>query len=129
MKIIKPLSAMLGAGVLFFAQGALAQVEGEYVSDGADECELVVTQLDLEEPRFGDAFYRFRSRGVAACMWDGIGIATSTTVAGAYVSLPPTNNRVYITMRLLYGPNSPQVEVVQLNQEGEEINRQVYSRQ
>lgn len=129
MRTMKPLSAMLSAGVLFFAQGALAQVQGEYVSEGADACELEVTALDLEEPRFGDAFYRFRSRGVAACMWDGIGIATSTTVAGAYVSLPPTNNRVYITMRLLYGPSSPQIEIVQVNGDGEEINRQVYDRQ
>lgn len=129
MKKMKPLSAMLGAGVLFFAQGALAQVEGEYVSDGADACELEVTELELEEPRFGDAFYRFRSRGVAACMWDGIGIAASTTVSGAYVSLPPTDNRVYITMELLYGPRSPQIEIVQRNENGEEINRQVYTRQ
>ncbi|MGM0633589.1 MAG: hypothetical protein ACQETO_10530 [Pseudomonadota bacterium] len=129
MKMKKPLTAMLSAGALLFAHAGLAQIQGEYVSDGEDECQLEVTELDLEEPRFGDAFYRFRSRGVAACMWDGIGISTSNSVAGAYVSLPPTNNRVYITMELLFGPSSPQVEITQRNGEGEVINTQSYTRQ
>jgi len=126
---IRPVSALLSAATLLFVQAGLAQIAGEYVSDGADGCELEVTELDLEEPRFGDMFYRFRSRGVAACMWDGIGISSSNTVAGAYVSLPPTNNRVYITMNLLYGPRSPQIEIVQLNEHGEQINKQSYTRQ
>lgn len=129
MKMKKPLTAMLSAGALLFAHAGLAQIDGQYVSDGEDQCQLEVIELDLEEPRFGDAFYRFRSRGVAACMWDGVGISTSTAVAGAYVSLPPTNNRVYITMELLFGPRSPTVELTQRNANGEVINTQTYTRQ
>lgn len=129
MTMRKLFSVLCSAGALLFAQQSLAQIEGTYVSDGEDGCNLEVTEVDVEEPRFGEAFYRFRSRGVAACMWDGIGISTSTTVAGAYVSLPPNDSRVFITMKLLYGPASPQIEIEQRNDDGTEILTQTYTRQ
>lgn len=129
MKMTRKLSVLMCSGALLLAQQGFAQIAGEYVSDGSDGCRLVITEVDTDEPRFGEAFYRLSSRGVAACMWDGIGISTSTNVAGAYVSLPPTNNRVFITVTQLYGPSSPQIRLVQQNESGEEIQSQTYTRQ
>ena len=119
----------LFAGALLLTQAASAQIEGVYVSDGDDACTLTITEIDIDAPRFGDAFYRLQSRGVAACMWDGTGISTSTNLAGAYVSLPPINNRVYITAKWLFGAASPQIEIEQRNAQGEHILTSTYTRQ
>lgn len=121
--------ALAAAGLLFFSQHGLAQIAGVYVSDGDDGCRLTITEMDEPAPQFGDMYFRLESRGVAACMWDGVGLSTSTNLAGAYVSLPPTNNRVFFTIRQLFGPMSPQIEVIQRNSEGAKILERTYSRE
>jgi len=128
--MLKKLTAgSLLAGALLVTQAASAQIEGVYISDGNDGCTVTITEIDIDAPRFGDAFYRLQSRGVAACMWDGTGISTSTNLAGAYVSLPPINNRVYITAKWLFGAASPQIEIEQRNAQGELILTTTYTRQ
>jgi len=129
MNFGKITSAGMIAATLAFSHMASAQIEGVYVSDGSDECRVTITEINIDPPRFGDAFYRIASRGVAACMWDGVGLATSTNLAGAYVSLPPINNRVYITAKWLFGAASPQIEIEQRNSDGEHILTRTYTRQ
>ncbi len=122
-------SAAAAAALLAFSQHGIAQMEGVYVSQGTDECRLTITEMQDPSPQFGDRYFRLESRGVAACMWDGAGISTSTNLAGAYVSLPPTDNRVFFTLRWLFGPASPTIEMVQRNSDGEVILERTYARQ
>ncbi len=129
MTLKKIAAGSLFAATVLLAGVASAQMEGVYVSDGDDACNVTISEINIDTPRFGDAFYRIQSRGVAACMWDGVGIATSTNLAGAYVSLPPTNNRVYITAKWLFGAASPQIEIEQRNANGEHILTRTYTRQ
>lgn len=129
MKFGKFAAAGTIAATLAFSHAASAQIEGVYVSDGSDECLVTITEINIDAPRFGDAFYRIESRGVAACMWDGVGLATSTNLVGGYVSLPPIHNRVYITAKWLFGAASPQIEIEQRNSDGEHILTRTYTRQ
>jgi hypothetical protein len=117
------------AGVMLTGQSAMAQIEGVYKSDAGDECTLTISQINIPEPQFGDAYYRLESRGVAACMWDGVGISQSTNMAGSYVTLPPVFNRVYLSVKQLFGPTSPKIEIVQRNEAGEHLITVTYTRQ
>lgn len=117
------------AGVMLTGQSAMAQIEGVYKSDAGDECTLTISQINIPEPQFGDAYYRLESRGVAACMWDGVGISQSTNMAGSYVTLPPVFNRVYLSVKQLFGPSSPKIEIVQRNEAGEHLITVTYTRQ
>jgi hypothetical protein len=129
MRVLKKLGGGLAVAALFYSGSVMAQMEGVYVSDAADGCTLTITEIDLDTPRFGDARFALSSRGVAACMWDGVGIASSTNLAGAYISLPPTHNRVFIYARWLFGLASPQIEITQRNAEGQVILQNTYTRQ
>lgn len=117
------------ASVMLTGQSAMAQIEGVYKSDAGDECTLTISQINIPEPQFGDAYYRLESRGVAACMWDGVGISQSTNMAGSYVTLPPVFNRVYLSVKQLFGPTSPKIEIVQRNEAGEHLITVTYTRQ
>lgn len=117
------------AGLLLISQAGLAQIEGVYKSDVGDNCTLTITQINIPNPQFGDAYYRIESRGVAACMWDGVGISHSTNLVGAYVTLPPVFNKVYITTRWMFGPTSPKIEMEQHNAKGEHLLTATYTRQ
>ncbi|MBU2097825.1 MAG: hypothetical protein KKD00_03630 [Gammaproteobacteria bacterium] len=119
----------LAAGMLVAGQSALAQVEGMYKSDGGDNCDLSITPINIPAPKFADAYFRIESRGVAACMWDGVGISHSTNLAGAYITLPPVHNRVYFYIKWMFGPSSPKIEMVQRNEAGEHVITQTYTRQ
>jgi len=119
----------LMAGAMLTGQSALAQIEGVYKSDAGDDCLLTISQINIPEPQFGDAYYRIESRGVAACMWDGVGISQSTNMAGSYITLPPVFNRVYFSVKQLFGPTSPKIEVVQRNEAGEHLITVTYTRQ
>lgn len=119
----------LTTGLLLAAQSSLAQVDGMYKSDGGDNCDLSITPINIPAPQFADAYFRIESRGVAACMWDGVGISHSTNLAGAYITLPPVHNRVYFYIKWLFGPSSPKIEVVQRNEAGELVITQTYTRQ
>lgn len=120
---------LLIAGLLLGSQSALAQMEGVYISDIGDNCTLTISQINIPDPQFGDAYYRIESRGVAACMWDGVGISQSTNLVGAYVTLPPVFNKVYITTKWMFGPTSPKIEMVQHNAQGEHLLTVTYTRQ
>lgn len=115
--------------MVFSGQAALAQIEGEYKSDGGDNCDLSITSINIPAPKFGDAYFRIESRGVAACMWDGVGISHSTNLAGSYITLPPVHNRVYFYVKWMFGPTSPKIEMVQRNEAGEHVITQTYTRQ
>lgn len=117
------------AGVMLTGQSAMAQMEGVYKSDAGDGCTLTISQINIPEPQFGDAYFRLESRGVAACMWDGVGISQSTNMAGSYVTLPPVFNRVYLSVKQLFGPTSPKIEIVQRNEAGEHLITVTYTRQ
>lgn len=119
----------LAASMAFAGQSALAQIEGEYKSDGGDDCALSVTQINIPAPQFGDAYFRIESRGIAACMWDGVGISHSTNLAGSYITLPPVHNRIYFYVKWLFGPSSPKIEMVQRNEAGEHVITATYTRQ
>jgi len=117
------------AGLLLASQAGFAQIEGVYNSDVGDNCTLTITQINIPDPQFGDAYYRIESRGIAACMWDGVGISQSTNLVGAYVTLPPVFNKVYITTRWMFGPTSPKIEMLQHNAQGELLLTATYTRQ
>lgn len=117
------------AGMMLTGQSALAQMEGVYKSDAGDDCTLTITQINIPEPQFGDAYYRLESRGVAACMWDGVGISQSTSMAASYITLPPVFNRAYLHVKQLFGPTSPKIEIVQRNEAGEHLITVTYTRQ
>lgn len=120
---------LLVSSLLFGSQAALAQIEGVYKSNNGDECIVTISEINIPAPKFGDAYYRIESRGVAACMWDGVGISISTNLAGAYVTLPPVHNRVNIHAKWLFGPTSPQVEIMQRNADGEHLITGTFTRQ
>lgn len=120
---------LLAGGLLLSSQAAMAQIEGVYISDSGDDCLVTITEINIPAPKFGDAYYRIESRGIAACMWDGVGISISTNLAGAYVTLPPVHNRVNIHAKWLFGPTSPKVEIVQRNAEGEHLVTGTFTRQ
>ena len=117
------------AATALAGQSALAQIEGEYISDGGDDCALSITAINIPAPKFADAYFRIESRGVAACMWDGVGISHSTNLAGSYITLPPVHNRVYFYVKWMFGPSSPKIEMVQRNEAGEHVITQTYTRQ
>ncbi|MDO8909199.1 MAG: hypothetical protein Q7W55_11970 [Pseudohongiella sp.] len=119
----------VAAAMVLAGQSALAQIEGEYKSDGGDDCALSITAINIPAPKFADAYYRIESRGVAACMWDGVGISHSTNLAGSYITLPPVHNRVYFSVKWLFGPTSPKIEMVQRNEAGEYVITATYTRQ
>jgi hypothetical protein len=119
----------VAAAMVLAGQSALAQIEGEYKSDGGDDCALSITSINIPAPKFADAYYRIESRGVAACMWDGVGISNSTNLAGSYITLPPVHNRVYFSVKWLFGPTSPKIEMVQRNEAGEHVITATYTRQ
>ena len=119
----------LATGLLMAGQPALAQIDGVYKSDQGDECLLTVTPINIPAPKFAEAYWRMESRGVAACMWDGVGISMSTNLAGSYITLPPVHNRVYFNVKCMFGPSSPKIEMVQRNEAGEQILAMTYTRQ
>lgn len=119
----------LAAGLLFAGQSAFAQIDGVYKSDQGDNCELTITAINIPTPKFAEAYWRIESRGVAACMWDGVGISMSTNLAGSYITLPPVHNRVYFNVKWMFGPSSPKIEMVQRNEAGEQIIAVTYTRQ
>ncbi|MDT8429396.1 MAG: hypothetical protein RQ757_11580 [Pseudomonadales bacterium] len=121
--------AMFFVAASFSTHEALAQIEGVYHSDGGDDCTLTISAMDEPEAKFGDAFYRLESRGLAACMWDGAGLSSSTNLVGGYVSLPPVNNRVYFTIKWLFGPSSNSIEIEQRNPDGGLLLKSTYTRQ
>ncbi|MEX0737847.1 MAG: hypothetical protein WD071_00740 [Pseudohongiella sp.] len=121
--------SLLVSSLLFAGQTALAQIEGVYKSDSDDGCMVTISEINIPAPKFGDAYYRIESRGVAACMWDGVGISISTNLAGAYITLPPVHNRVNIHARWLFGPTSPKVEIIQRNADGEHLLTGTFTRQ
>lgn len=123
------ITGSLLAGVMLTGQSAMAQIEGVYKSDGSDGCTLTITPINIPAPQFGDAYYRMESRGVAACMWDGVGISQSTNMAGSYITLPPVFNRVYLSVKQLFGPTSPKIEIVQRNEAGEHLITATYTRE
>lgn len=120
---------LLLSSLLFGSQAALAQMEGVYKSDGGDDCILTISEINIPVPKFGDGYYRIESRGVAACMWDGVGISISTKLTGGYVTLPPVHNRVSINVNWLFGPTSPKIEMVQRNAAGEHVLTGTFTRQ
>jgi len=120
---------LLVSSLLFGSQMALAQIEGVYISDSGDDCVLTISEINIPAPKFADAYYRIESRGVAACMWDGVGISISTNLAGAYVTLPPVHNRVNIHAKWLFGPTSPKIEMEQRNAAGEHLLTGTFTRQ
>lgn len=122
------ITGSLMAGVLFAGQ-AMAQVDGVYKSDGGDDCTLTITPINIEPPQFGDGYFRMESRGKAACMWDGVGMSQSTNLVGSYITLPPVFNRVYLTVKWLFGPTSPKIEMIQRNEQGEVLLTATYTRQ
>lgn len=119
----------LTVSMLVISQSVLAQVDGVYKSDGGDNCDLMITPINIPAPQFADAYFRIESRGVAACMWDGVGISHSTNLAGSYITLPPVHNRVYFYIKWMFGPSSPKIEMVQRNEAGELVITQTYTRQ
>ncbi len=120
---------LLVTSLLLGSQTALAQIEGVYKSDSGDDCIVTISEINIPAPKFGDAYYRIESRGVAACMWDGVGISISTNVTGAYVTLPPVHNRVSINAKWLFGPTSPKIEIEQRNAAGEHVLTGTFTRQ
>lgn len=120
---------LLVSGLLFGSQTALGQMEGVYTSDSDDGCIVTISEINIPAPKFGDAYYRIESRGIAACMWDGVGISISTNLAGAYVTLPPVHNRVNIHAKWLFGPTSPKIEIEQRNAAGEHLLTGTFTRQ
>lgn len=122
-------NTLLAGGLLLGSQAAMAQIEGVYMSDSGDDCLVTITEINIPAPKFGDAYYRIESRGIAACMWDGVGISISTNLAGAYVTLPPVHNRVNIHAKWLFGPTSPKIEIVQRNADGEHLVTGTFTRQ
>ena len=119
----------LATGLLLAGQSAFAQIDGVYKSDQDDECVLTVSSINIPVPKFAEAYWRIESRGVAACMWDGVGISMSTNLAGSYITLPPVHNRVYFNVKWMFGPTSPKIEMVQRNEAGEQILAMTYTRQ
>lgn len=120
---------LLVTSLLFGSQTALAQIEGVYKSDSGDDCIVTISEINIPAPKFGDAYYRIESRGVAACMWDGVGISISTNLTGGYVTLPPVHNRVSINAKWLFGPTSPKIEIEQRNAAGEHVLTGTFTRQ
>lgn len=126
----KSLSKACVAAALVVIPGiSMAQIEGVYHSDGGDDCVLTISEINIPQPQFGDGYYRLESRGVAACMWDGVGLGQSTNLVGGYVTVAPVFNRVYITGKWLFGPSSPKLEIMQTNEDGEALVTSTYTRQ
>lgn len=120
---------IMGCTLMAAAQLSLAEIAGTYSVDTANACTITIMPIDIPKPQFGDGYWRIESRGPASCMWDSVGISHSTEVVGGTISLPPLSPRGLVHLKWVFGPNSNQVDVVQISPAGVVLDSVSYMRQ